>query len=349
MILICILLLSGLGTAIIGSVAPTLLWSQITFYLIGLALFFLFSRLDYRIYPNLAKLSYLISLVLLAITLLVGFETRGSIRWIPIGSFRLQFSELLKPVLVGALSAFLLPAPKKVGSFLKILFLMALPILLVFKQPDLGSAVVYSVGFLAIILVSGVELSYLLFLFFSTIIALPLGWHFLADYQKNRILGFLNPGVDPLGASYNAIQSVIAVGSGMFLGRGLGRGTQSHLLFLPEHHTDFVFASVAEELGFVGAAFLLVVYFILIWRIFNVSLRCQNRFGQLLGVGLGTILLIQVFINVGMNLGLFPVTGITLPLISYGGSSVLATMISLGVVENIARLSKPDDSNIIGT
>lgn len=349
MILICILLLSGIGTAIVGSVAPTLLWPQLAFYVSGLVVFFLFSRIDYRVFTNLSVLSYVVSAVLLAATLLVGFETRGSARWIPLGPLRLQFSELLKPVLATALASFLLVRPKNLAAFLKILFLIALPAFLVFKQPDLGSALIYTLGFLAMLVVSGVSLPHLLVLLMATLVALPLGWHFLADYQRNRLLGFVSPGLDPFGASYNAIQAVIAIGSGGFFGRGLGRGTQSHLLFLPEHHTDFVFASVAEELGFLGAAFLLLVYLVLIWRIFTICLRSRDRFGQLLGAGLGVILLAQVFVNVGMNLGLFPVTGITLPLISYGGSSVLSTMVSLGIVENIARLSKSPESHIIGT
>lgn len=347
MILICILLLSGVGAAIIGSVAPSLLLPQVIFYLLGIVLYFIFSRIDYRIFKNLALVSYLISIALLVVTLIVGLETRGSVRWISLGSFRLQFSELLKPILIYSLATFLLAKPKGIGGFLKVLGLMALPVLLVFKQPDLGSALIYSLGFLVMIFVSGVELRYLLALFVACLVVLPLSWNFLADYQKTRLIGFLTPGFDPQGTSYNAIQSVIAVGSGMFFGRGLGRGTQSHLLFLPEHHTDFVFASVAEELGFLGGAFLLLVYFVLLWRIFTVSLHCPQKFGQLLGIGIGTILLAQVFINIGMNLGLFPVTGVTLPLISYGGSSVLSTMMALGIVENINRLAKRDVSSTI--
>lgn len=349
MILICILLLSSLGAAIIGSVAPQLLFAQLTFYVAGFILFFLFRRLDYRIFVSLAKLVYLVSIFLLTVTLLVGFETRGSVRWISLGPYQLQFSEILKPFLIASVASFLVRTPKGFSKFIKLLGLVAVPVLLVLKQPDLGSALVYSVGFLTMIFASGVALNYLLFVFFAGLVVLPLGWKFLAQYQRNRILSFFNPGFDPLGVSYNAVQSVIAVGSGMFFGRGLGRGTQSHLLFLPEHHTDFVFASVSEELGFLGAGFLLLVYFVLIWRIFSLALQSKDKFGTLLGLGLGTILLVQVFVNVGMNLGLFPVTGITLPLISYGGSSVLSTMISLGMVENIARLSKSSESHIIGT
>ncbi|MBI4099702.1 rod shape-determining protein RodA [Candidatus Microgenomates bacterium] len=347
-IIICTILLCGVGAAIIGSVTPNLVLAQIVFYAVGFGLFFVFANLDYRIFASLAPLAYLVALVLLGVTLLVGLETRGSVRWIEVSSFRLQFSELLKPFFATILGSFLLIPPKSLWSFFKVIILALVPTFLVFKQPDLGSALVYLSGFLAMIFIAGVDLRYLFFSTFAGLVTLPVAWKFLADYQRARLTSFLSPGFDPLGANYNAIQAVIAVGSGMFFGRGLGRGTQSHLLFLPEHHTDFVFASVAEELGFIGAAFVLALYFVLIWRIFSLSLNARDPMAKITGVGIGTFLLVQVFINVGMNLGIFPVTGITLPLISYGGSSVLATMIGLGIVENIACLSKQADSNIIG-
>ena len=331
MILICILLLSGLGAAIIGSVAHEVLLQQMVFYLVGLALFFLLSRVDYRIYNSLGKIIYLLAIVLLGITLLLGLESRGAARWISVGPFRLQFSEILKPFLVAAF-AFSLPTRRYLSS----LFWIAVPIFLVFKQPDLGSSVVYFAGFLAMIIASGTNIIYLALSLLGFGVTAPLVWKLLADYQKNRILSFLSPHIDPLGASYNAIQAIITVGSGMLFGRGLGRGTQSHLAFLPERHTDFVFASLAEEMGFVGAAVLLVVYFLLIWRIFSIAGRTESEAAKLICVGIGVMLLVQVFISVGMNLGIVPVTGITLPLISYGGSSVLATMLALGIVENIA-------------
>lgn len=321
---VCALVLSGFGVAIISSVAPNLVSSQIVFYLLGFILFFLFSRLDYRIFGSIWKQLYAVSLILLLITLFLGIESRGATRWISIAGFRLQFSEILKPFLLAALAGYL--AEKK--NFLVALILGIIPMALIFKQPDLGSAIVYFSGFSVMIFLSGINLVYLVAGGIAALVFLPVLWRFLAGYQKNRILSFLNPGSDPLGASYNAIQATIAVGSGQLFGLGLGRGTQSQLLFLPEHHTDFVFASLAEEMGFVGAGVLLLVYFILIWRIFKTR--------NLLAICLGVTILAQVFINVGMNMGLLPVTGITLPLVSYGGSSILATFISLGIIENIA-------------
>ncbi|MBI3558805.1 rod shape-determining protein RodA, partial [Candidatus Gottesmanbacteria bacterium] len=294
-------------------------------------LFFIFSKIDYRIYGSAWRQIYGISLIFLLITLILGLESRGATRWISLFGFRLQFSEILKPFIFSSLA--LLLAEKK---YFKAIILAAIPIFLIFKQPDLGSALVYFLGFAAMIFLSEINLSFLLVSGGLIVGLLPLAWHFLAGYQKGRILSFLNPAGDPLGASYNAIQALIAVGSGQLFGWGLGRGSQSQLFFLPEHHTDFVFASLAEELGFLGAGILLLIYFILIMRILKIA-QSAEPLGKFLTVGLGMILLGQVFINVGMNLGVVPVTGITLPLISYGGSSILATMISLGIVENISR------------
>lgn len=335
-ILICVLIISGFGAAIISSVAHEVLLSQIVFYILGLGLFLLFSRIDYRVYTSLSKVIYIAAIVLFSITLLLGLESRGAIRWIPIGPFRLQFSEIFKPLLIVSFATLLTRYEKwNVKRYLMSLIWIAVPLFLVFRQPDLGSTMIYAVSFLVMLLASGTSLTYLLISVLGLGLTLPLVWRFLAEYQKNRILSFISPHVDPLGASYNSIQALITVGSGMFWGRGLGRGTQSHLSFLPERHTDFVFASLSEEMGFVGAVILLSVYFFLIWRVFSVASQVESKLPKLICVGIGVMLLSQVFINVGMNIGIVPVTGITLPLVSYGGSSVLATMIALGMVENI--------------
>lgn len=336
-ILISALIICGFGTAIISSVAHDTLVPQAAFYAIGLGLFFLFSRIDHRIYDNLGRVIYALAIALFAITLLLGLESRGAIRWIPVGPFRLQFSEIFKPFLICAFAFFLGNHDgKKLRVYILSLAWVALPMVLVFKQPDLGSTIVYATSFLAMLLASGTSFGHLLLSFLGLGLSLPVVWRFLADYQKNRILSFISPHVDPLGASYNSIQAVISVGSGMFFGRGLGRGTQSQLNFLPERHTDFVFASLSEEMGFVGATALLAVYFFLIWRIFSIAGQTNSAPARYICLGIGIMLLTQVFINVGMNIGILPVTGITLPLVSYGGSSVLATMIGLGIVENIA-------------
>ncbi len=221
-VLVCILTLGGLGTAIIGSVAPSFLGSQIIFYLLGLVLFFIFSKIDYRIYGSAWRQIYGLSLIFLLITLILGLESRGATRWISLFGFRLQFSEILKPFIFSSLAVLL--AEKK---YFKAIILTAIPIILIFKQPDLGSALVYFLGFAAMIFLSEINLSFLLAGLGLAASLLPLVWHFLAGYQKTRILSFLNPTSDPLGASYNAIQAVIAVGSGKIFGWGLGHGSQS--------------------------------------------------------------------------------------------------------------------------
>lgn len=322
--LVCIVVLCSFGAVVIGSVAPNLLFSQITFYILGLILFFAFAKTDYKIFFSLWKQIYILALGLLVLTLFFGFESNGATRWISILGLKFQFSELFKPFLIIAIFSYL----SEKGNFFKAAILALIPMFLIFKQPDLGTALIYSTGFASVFFLSGINLIFVLLGAGAGALLFPIFWHFLADYQKHRFLSFLNPQSDPLGTSYNAIQATIAVGSGMFFGWGLGRGTQSQLLFLPEHHTDFIFASLAEELGFFGAFVLLIVFFVLLWRIFRIK--------HVLASSLGVMLMAQVFINVGMNLGIVPVTGITLPLVSYGGASILATMITLGIIENIA-------------
>ncbi len=337
-IFVCAVLLCGFGSAILLSVAPGQFDSQIVFYLMGFCLFFLFSQIDYRIYHFLAKPIYFVSLFFLILTIALGFESRGAVRWISIASFRLQFSEIVKPFLIASFAVFLSRMNKnRFSSFLKIGLIAIIPFVLIFRQPDLGSALVFLGGFSLMIFASGVNLYFLGSVLAVIATSLPVLWHFLAAYQKQRLVSFISPGLDPQGASYNAIQAIITVGSGMIFGQGLGFGTQTHLLFLPEKHTDFVFASIAEEFGFTGTTIMLAIYFVLLWRIFSYVGRAKDQTIDLTLIGLGSFFLIQLFINISMNMGLLPVTGITLPLVSYGGSSVLATMISLGITENIIR------------
>lgn len=331
---IVLLVLSGLGIAVGASVAPQLFWPQIIFYVLGFILLFVFSQIDYRIFTGLYGHVYVISLALLILTALVGSESRGAVRWINLGPAGLQFSEVLKPFLIVAGAGFLAKQSSLRGLAIS-LALFLVPVFLVFRQPDLGNAIVYFVVFLTMLFLSPAKLASVVAVLLGPVFVSPLLWRFLADYQKQRLLSFFAPHLDPLGASYNAIQAVITVGSGEIFGKGIGKGTQSHLLFLPERHTDFAFASLSEEFGFAGSFIVLFCFFVLIWRILSLAQKTTHLPARLICVGMGTLLLFQVFVNVGMNLGIVPVTGITLPLISYGGSSVLATMICLGIVENI--------------
>jgi rod shape determining protein RodA len=214
---------------------------------------------------------------------------------------------------------------------------------MVLKQPDLGNAIVYFSFWIVIIFISGFKVWLVPIIICLTVLFIPLFWRFLKDYQKERIVSFLNPQSDPLGIGYNAIQAMVAVGSGGFWGLGLGRGTQSHLLFLPEYHTDFIFASFSEEFGFIGVLLLIFLYCLILTRIIVIGINSQDKFGLLVSGGIFGVLFTQFFINVGMNIGLLPITGITLPLVSYGGSSLLSFAILLGIASNIAKNRKKDD------
>jgi rod shape determining protein RodA len=225
--------------------------------------------------------------------------------------------------------------PLTLSRLLKFFFLVSFPLILIFRQPDLGNAIVYAVFFLAILFAGGAKPIFLLLTATVSTAILPIFWHLLKGYQRERILTFLSPTHDPLGAGYNAIQAEIAVGSGELFGRGLGRGTQSHLKFLPEFHTDFVFAAISEELGFLGSIITLLAFGFLLWQIIAIGQNSKDRFAYLISIGAFAQILIHVVINIGMNIGLVPITGITLPLVSYGGSSLISTMATLGIVANI--------------
>ncbi len=337
-IILCVLLLGGFGLAVIGSVMGNLLVPQLVFLLLGLVILVIFANIDYRLFTNFWWPVYIFSILALLVTFILGVESRGSVRWLEIFGFRLQLSELLKPFLLASVAAFLTRYPpvtlKRIAGLVP---LLGIPLFLILKQPDLGSAIIFFLSFAAMVFVAGIKLPYLFGLGASATILAPLSMHFLKNYQKSRILSFFNPSADPLGSSYNAIQALIAVGSGMILGKGLGQGTQSHLLFLPERHTDFVFASLAEELGLVGVLVVLLAYFVILFRIIRILQKSEDLYTSVFLTGLAFIIFSQVFINVGMNVGLMPITGITLPLVSYGGSSVFSTMIILGLVENVSR------------
>jgi rod shape determining protein RodA len=332
------------GLLIIRSIAPRLFFQQLTYATIGVGLFFLFSLIDWRIYLKFSWFFYFGSLIFLMMTFLFGTITRGAIRWIQIGGLTIQPSELVKPFLILFFAWFFSESEeldiKKIflGSLLLIV-----PAFLIFVQPDLGSTLVVILLWLGIILAAGISWRWLVSGFGFFVIVLPLIWKLLKDYQRQRIYTFFDPFADPLKSGYNIIQSIIAIGSGQLFGRGLGRGTQSHLRFLPERHSDFIFASLAEELGFMGTLILLSFFALLLWRILVIAQKTDNRFGLLVCLGIFTMIFGQIFINIGMNLGLLPITGITLPLVSSGGSSLVAVLISLGIIENIAGFVKKNE------
>lgn len=301
------------------SVYPSIFPGYFFLTFLGIALFIVFSFIDFDIISLFSKHFYIGSIVLLLLTLIIGGVTRGVVRWISLGTLTLQAAEIVKP--------FLLIFFANNRRY----YLMLLPIFLILIQPSLGVAILLSAGFVGIILASGLNKKKLLLLGLVAIILVPIAFLLLAPYQKSRIVSFFSPYSDPKGAGYNSIQSQIAVGDGGLFGRGLGKGIQTQLSFLPEKQADFIFAAISEELGFLGSSLTLIALFILFWRITAFMNSAINPQARAYLAGIFTMLLSQTIIHIGMNMGLLPITGIPLPLVSAGGSSFISTMIALGI------------------
>jgi len=276
----------------------------------------------------------------LAFPILEGSITRGSRRWIEFGMIKIQPSEITRILLTWIYAVFLSKRNSSLSNLVKYFLLLLAPLTILLLQPDLGSGILLVFGWLGILLARGLPKKYILSGLVVIGLFLPLGWNLLHDYQQQRIITFVNPSNDPLGSGYNVIQARLAIGSGQFWGKGLGRGTQSHLRFLPEHHTDFMFASLAEEFGFLGTSILLVLYTILFARMVSASQSSTSLVSSLLILGIFSTLFGQTIINIGMNLGILPVTGVTLPFLSYGGSSLVSTWIMIGIVSKHASKYK---------
>lgn len=343
-----LILIVCLSTLTILSVNPQLFSSQILYVFFSLLAFVVVSCLDFRIFEAFSATFYILTNFLLLAPFFFGVFSRGAVRWIQIGSLSFQPSEMAKPLLIVFLSKFWQSRNFSFKNIVWYFLLLSGPLFLVFRQPDLGSSLVIFFAALGILFINQINWKHFFLIILAFVLLLPLGWSFLKDYQKQRIEHFINPWKDPLGAGYNLIQSVATVGSGRLTGRGFGRGTQSHLAFLPERHTDFIFASFAEEYGFVGSVFLLFLYFILFRKIILTLKKLKDPFGTSLCFGVFSFLFFQTIVNIGMNLGLLPITGITLPLFSYGGSSLLVSMISLGIVESVAKISGRQSTLEIG-
>lgn len=321
---------------------------QILWVFFGIALFLLVSNFNYRRLWDLTYFLYAATVLFLFLVFFLGVVRLGAQRWLRIAWFNFQPSEFSKLIIAIFLARYF--SRKNVSSIslasrefgiIKGLILpfiyIAVPMGLIIEQPDLGSAMIILFLFIALLYLTEIRLRYF-FVFLSVIILpMPLLWHLLRDYQKERLLVFMNPNVDPLGAGYTMIQSKIAIGSGGLLGKGWLSGTQGQLHFLPEAHTDFIFAIFAEEWGLFGVMALLILYYLVIRQGIKIAERTSDHFGKLLAYGISLMLCIQVSINIAMNLGLAPVVGLPLPLMSYGGSSILTTFIALGILANIDK------------
>jgi rod shape determining protein RodA len=355
-ILIVALLISALGILSIysstyrkeGELWKNIYQRQIIWVIIGLIAFMFVSNFNYRRIWDFIYLLYGITVFLLLLVFILGIERLGAQRWLKLAWFNFQPSEFAKLITVlflakyfssktaddvslrasrlGFLRAFILP-----------FIFVAVPIALIVEQPDFGSGTIIFLIFFVMLYLSNIKLRYLLIVLVILGFAAPLAWNFLRGYQKERILVFLNPNIDPLGAGYTIIQSKIAIGSGGFLGKGWLSGTQSQLHFLPESHTDFIFATFAEEWGLLGSLVLLSLYFVLIRQGLAIAGKTADPFGKFSALGICLMLCIQIFVNIAMNLGLAPVVGLPLPLMSYGGSSVFVTFLSLGILANINK------------
>ena len=335
--LFLILAIAAISLLVIFSINRPLFYNQLIFWTVGLAIFYLASSFHHQVWEDLAKPIYGLSIILLLVIFLIAEPVRGSVRWIDLGVFRIQPSEVAKVSAVLVLAKYFSAKSALVAKNVLISFLIVFPaVFLVFLQPDIGNALPFLGIWASLAVASGFKFKHFLTSAVFLILASVILFQFLEPYQKARITAYINPAQDRLGTGYQIIQSKIAIGSGQLLGKGLGQGTQSQLRFLPEAESDFIFAAIAENLGFVGAGLLIILYAALILRILGFSQK-QNRFAQMIVVGAVTILSVQMFINIGMNLGLVPVTGITLPLVSYGGSSLLSTLFLLGIAFSIKK------------
>ncbi|MDP8248170.1 MAG: rod shape-determining protein RodA [Candidatus Tritonobacter lacicola] len=314
-------------------IGKQLLWAAI-----GLLGLLILAHLDYRHIGTLAPFLYAAALVLLVAVLYLSAPLRGARSWLSLGPVSFQPSEFAKLAIIAVLAKFLsgFHRHRERLWFMAVpLLIVLLPVFLILEQPDLGSALILMPVLFSMLYVSGVKPRYLAFVFLLALLSLPVLWMFLRPYQQARLRIFINPGLDPMGLGYNAIQSKVAVGSGGFFGNGWLHGAQTHLKFLPERHTDFIFSVIGEEWGFAGGVVVIGLFMIIIFRGFGIAAQARDPFGRLLAVGVVVMLAAYVMINAGMTIGLMPITGLPFPLVSYGGSSLITALLSIGVLEGV--------------
>ena len=325
-----------------------LFWIGISFFV-----FFAFSLVDWRFLRKSELLAgfFVLMSFFLAALLVLGNTVKGAASWFDLGFFSIEPVDPLKIVVILILAKYFSRRHIEIANIRHIILpslYVFIPAFLVFLQPDFGSFIIIFLIWLGMMLMSGINKKHLLAIFLIVIVTLASAWFFVfKSYQKARILTFVDPARDTRGAGYNALQSMIAVGSGRFFGKGIGFGSQSRLEFLPEHQTDFVFAAFAEEWGFVGALFVFLFYGIIIWRIFRIAALGRSNFESLYGIGTAIFLMAHFFVNVGINIGIMPITGTTLPFLSYGGSHMLTVYAALGILMGMRRYSRhthPDDA-----
>jgi rod shape determining protein RodA len=313
---------------------------QIQWIALGLIFMMIIFFIDYRVIIQGAYVIYGISVALLVVVFLFGYAAHGSQRWIGGGGFALQPSELMKLVIIITLARYFddhkANEPYKLKELLVPILIVMVPFLLILKQPDLGTALILIIIFISIVFFIGMNWKSFIIALSCGLILIPIGWHFLKDYQKDRLITFLNPENDPLGAGYHIIQSMIAVGSGEIFGKGFLSGSQTQLKFLPEQQTDFVFSVFAEEWGFIGGLILIIIFMAIIFWGLKIALQARDLLGTIIAFGITALISWEVFINIGMVLGILPVVGIPLPFLSYGGSAMLSLMMAIGLLMNVS-------------
>ncbi len=342
--LIGVLTIYSATRPVLDAVQKTFFMRQLYWIALSLIIFFIVVSIDYRWFMKFANVIFLLGIILLVIVLVIGRKGMGAQRWIPLGFLSFQPSEFFKIFFIIAISRYLSFIKPEEGLGFKdlvkiIVFFLAVPVMLILKQPDLGTALILFFIFIAMILAAGIRKKIILTVVIVALVALPFAgkvmWDGLKDYQKMRIIAFIDPQADTQGVGYHINQSKITVGSGGFLGKGYMQGTQGPYRFLPENHTDFIFSIFAEEWGFAGSLVLFAMYLFIIWRGFDTAGKARDMEGCLLVLGVTFMFSLYFFINIGMTLGMVPVVGVPLPLMSYGGTALLSNFLALSMIENV--------------
>ena len=338
-------LLLGLSSIILYSLSFAQSDSGLSYFIrhlftvaIGIGAIIFLAFYDYRALNTYSTKLYFAILIILSAVLIWGTQVRGTTGWLGLGNFHIQPVEVAKVIMIIFLASFLSKKKTKLSIPSRIIasiVLVLLPVLLIWKQPDFGSSMIIIAIWLGMILFSGVNKKSLVIIFLVGVMALASGYFLIKDYQKERLANFFNVYRDPQGSGYNVIQSMVAVGSGGVFGKGLGHGSQSQLNFLPEKHTDFIFAVIAEELGLFGSLIALVLFSVVLFRIKETARLARDNFGYLLCIGIMAMLFSQILINIGMNVGLVPVAGVPLPFLSYGGSSMVSVLAAMGILQSV--------------
>lgn len=338
-----ITILIAIGLFAINSTTNSLntnyLYKQIIYVGIFFPIMIFIALTDGKIWQKYSYIFYLMGLGMLVATYLFGYKAMGATRWLNLGFFNIQPSEFMKLLLILALAKYFHSRANKI-KFYHIFIavcLIFIPFILIFKQPDLGTAIIFATTGIIMLFMVGISMKYFITCGVLVVTSLPFLWSFiLHEYQKNRILTFLSPEEDPLGSGYNIIQSKIAIGSGGFFGKGYMSGTQGQLNFLPEKHTDFIFTTISEEFGFIGAMVTILIYCLIFYRMISITMASKEPFAKFASVGIAMMLMVHFVVNVAMVTGMLPVVGSSLPLVSYGGTMTASTLISFGFILNFA-------------